>query len=147
MCLMIQYHIFTCFICILSLNGGYALRCPVVDILNRNYPDLLNNFTTCFFCHNEKEMNVHLWSCPSIHSLLQPIFTKHHDILRTLIVSNSDFLPTLYEDSIIRCSLFTWSTHNNSLITDFLSLHYLLMNFVPEDLVYLFTAAKISKAN
>ncbi|GBC44856.2 hypothetical protein RhiirA5_417186 [Rhizophagus irregularis] len=40
-----------------------------LDILNRNYPNVLN---ICFFCDNTQESNEHLWTCPQTNTLLIP---------------------------------------------------------------------------
>ncbi|PKK57646.1 hypothetical protein RhiirC2_797669 [Rhizophagus irregularis] len=40
-----------------------TLSLPTLDILNRNYPLLINNNITCLFCEIEPENNHHLWTC------------------------------------------------------------------------------------
>lgn len=73
---------------------------PTLDILFRNYPDLLKGFTSCFFCNNDFEDNQHLWTCSKILDILRPIFKNFHDTYKIIIVNNSDRYSTLYEDAI-----------------------------------------------
>uniref|UniRef100_U9T1V0 Uncharacterized protein n=1 Tax=Rhizophagus irregularis (strain DAOM 181602 / DAOM 197198 / MUCL 43194) TaxID=747089 RepID=U9T1V0_RHIID len=39
-----------------------TLSLPTLDILNRNYPLLINNNITCLFCDSDPESNHHLWT-------------------------------------------------------------------------------------
>ncbi|PKK63163.1 hypothetical protein RhiirC2_789305 [Rhizophagus irregularis] len=119
---------------------------PTLDILNRNYPDLLNNHETCFLCLTEKESNDHLWNCPRVLSLITPIFLEHYNKFKTLITSESESVYALYSDAITRNIIFKWArTRPPNQIIDIPDLHCLLMNFVPISLSYPFKAAKISK--
>ncbi|PKK62779.1 hypothetical protein RhiirC2_789854 [Rhizophagus irregularis] len=119
---------------------------PTLDILNRNYPDLLNNHETCFLCLTEKESNDHLWNCPRVLSLITPIFLEHYNKFKTLITSESESVYALYSDAITRNIIFKWArTRPPNQIIDIPDLHCLLINFVPISLSYPFKAAKISK--
>ncbi|PKB94808.1 hypothetical protein RhiirA5_438002 [Rhizophagus irregularis] len=115
------------------------------DILNRNYPELLENFDTCFLCSNNKETNDHLWNCSQVLTIITPIFEEFHKKFKTLITSESDSLYALYSDAITRNSVFKWTKKLPKQIQDIPDLHCLLMNFIPNSLTYPFTAAKISK--
>ncbi|PKY17906.1 hypothetical protein RhiirB3_430623 [Rhizophagus irregularis] len=133
-----------------SKHISWRIKCssnnlPTLDILNRNYPELLDNFDTCFLCSAAKETNDHLWNCPCVLTLITPIFKEHYNKFKTLITSESDSLYALYSDSITRNRIFTWTNKPPQHITDIPELHCLLMNFTPISLTYPFTAAKINK--
>ncbi|PKC58987.1 hypothetical protein RhiirA1_470111 [Rhizophagus irregularis] len=118
---------------------------PTLDILNRNYPELLQNYETCFLCSTHKETNEHLWNCPQVLILLTPIFEEHYNKFKTLITSESNSLYALYSDSITRNPIFKWVKKPPQQIINIPELHCLLMNFIPTSLTYPFKVAKISK--
>ncbi|PKY51280.1 hypothetical protein RhiirA4_468208 [Rhizophagus irregularis] len=133
-----------------SKIASWRIKCstyslPTLDILNRNYPSLLNGFNTCFFCHTTVETNLHLWTCPAVISKLIPIFIKHHDILRIIISTNSNSHSALFADAIKYCEVFNWTTNPPNTIDDAPHLHCLLLNFVPTELLSPFKAANIGK--
>lgn len=53
-----------------------TLQLPTLDILNKNYPDILKGLKTCFLCKTENETNLHLWQCQETLTLLAPIFNN-----------------------------------------------------------------------
>ncbi|PKY55690.1 hypothetical protein RhiirA4_475331 [Rhizophagus irregularis] len=133
-----------------SKHISWRIKCssnnlPMLDILNRNYPDLLNNHDSCFLCSTNKESNEHLWNCLRVLSLITPIFIDHYNKFKTLITSESNSVYALYSDSIMRNPIFKWTTKPPQQIFDIPDLHCLLMNFVPISLTYPFKAAKINK--
>jgi hypothetical protein len=133
-----------------SKHISWHIKCsnnnlPTLDILNRNYPNLLNNYDTCFMCSSTKETNDHFWNCPKVLKLITPIFDAHYNKFKTLITSESNSLYALYSDSITRCPIFKWTKRPPQQIKDIPELHCLLLNFIPIDLTYPFKAAKIDK--
>lgn len=88
------------------------------------------------------ETNEHLWFCPN---LLIPIFNKYHSVLKFLITSNSESLPTLFTDAIRFCWIFSWTNNPPRSISDAPDLHYILLNLIPNELIHPFKAAKIGK--
>ncbi|EXX68364.1 uncharacterized protein OCT59_029311 [Rhizophagus irregularis] len=42
-----------------------TLSLPMLDILNRNFPKLLNDLTLCLLCKSNVETNNHIWICPA----------------------------------------------------------------------------------
>ncbi|EXX70865.1 hypothetical protein RirG_083660 [Rhizophagus irregularis DAOM 197198w] len=71
-----------------SKHISWRIKCssnnlPTLDILNRNYLDLLNNFNTCFLCSVDKESNDHLWNCPKVLSIITPIFEEFYNKYKT----------------------------------------------------------------
>ncbi|PKB94059.1 hypothetical protein RhiirA5_439656 [Rhizophagus irregularis] len=68
--------------------SNYAL--PTLDLLNRNYPDILKGFDTCFLCSNSTETNEHFWICSESINILKDIFMKHELIYKSLIINNLD---------------------------------------------------------
>ncbi|PKC61825.1 hypothetical protein RhiirA1_465969 [Rhizophagus irregularis] len=118
---------------------------PTLDILNRNYSELLNDNNTCFLCLNHIETNEHFWNCPKVLDIITPIFTEFYEKFKTLITLESNSLYALYLDSITRNPIFKWTKKISFQIIDVPELHCLLMNFIPSDLTYPFKAAKISK--
>jgi ribonuclease HI len=117
---------------------------PTLDILNRNYPDLLNGFTECFFCHSELESNDHLWSCTKVLELLRPIFLNHQNILRNLLITNSDISLNALTSALLRCPLFNWTDTPLSTISRCDALHCFLINLIPDCLIVLFQEAKFT---
>lgn len=78
-----------------SKHISWHIKCsnnnlPTLDILNRNYPNLLNNYDTCFMCSSTKETNDHFWNCPQVLKLITPIFDAHYNKFKTLITSESN---------------------------------------------------------
>ncbi|RGB38132.1 hypothetical protein C1646_756069 [Rhizophagus diaphanus] len=60
-----------------SKHVSWKIKClmlnlPTLDILNRNYPELLYGYDTCFLCENDKETNDHFWNCPKVLNLSHP---------------------------------------------------------------------------
>lgn len=47
---------------------------PALDILNRNFPDLINNDVTCLLYHSATETNEHIWRCPSLLPYIRNTF-------------------------------------------------------------------------
>ncbi|PKY44275.1 hypothetical protein RhiirA4_458517 [Rhizophagus irregularis] len=91
------------------------------------------------------ETNEHLWFCPNVINLLIPIFNKYHSVLKFLITSNSESLPTLFTDAIRFCRIFSWTNNPPRSISDAPDLHYILLNLIPNELIHPFKAAKIGK--
>ncbi|CAB4426635.1 unnamed protein product [Rhizophagus irregularis] len=134
----------------LSRFTSWKIKCsthslPTLDILNRNYPDLLKGFTSCFFCNDDIEDNHHLWTCPRVIDILCPIFKRFHDTFKILIVNNSDRYVALYEVAIKFCDIFNWTERSLMNITDNPHLHCLLLNLIPKEIIYPFKAAGIGK--
>ncbi|PKK62541.1 hypothetical protein RhiirC2_790232 [Rhizophagus irregularis] len=134
-----------------SKHISWRIKCssfnlPTLDILNRNYPDLLHGYDTCFLCEQDKECNYHFWNCPEVLKIITPIFKKHYTIFKNLITSGSNSTYALYSDSITRCTIFRWTRNIPNSIKDIPDLHCFLLNYIPIGLSYPFKAAKISKA-
>uniref|UniRef100_U9UAV0 ribonuclease H n=2 Tax=Rhizophagus irregularis (strain DAOM 181602 / DAOM 197198 / MUCL 43194) TaxID=747089 RepID=U9UAV0_RHIID len=65
-----------------SKHVGWRIKCsnyalPTLDALNRNYPDILNGYDTCFLCSSTAESNEHFWTCPKSIDILKSIFRIH----------------------------------------------------------------------
>ncbi|POG67801.1 hypothetical protein GLOIN_2v1843361 [Rhizophagus irregularis DAOM 181602=DAOM 197198] len=118
---------------------------PTMDILNRNYPDLIKENEPCFLCSLHIETNDHLWNCPQVLSIIKPIFEKFYEKFKTIITSESNSVYALYSDSITQNPIFKWTKKPPTQIADIPELYCLLRNFIPTNLTYPFKAAKISK--
>ena len=44
---------------------------PTLDVLNKHYPKLMLNRTTCLLCKNAEETNLHLWNYPVLLPVIQ----------------------------------------------------------------------------
>ncbi|PKC03923.1 hypothetical protein RhiirA5_423012 [Rhizophagus irregularis] len=62
---------------------------PTLDILNRNYPNLIRNRTNCLLCNSQTETNQHIWQCPNLIP----------DIRSTFLLLLEDLPPS--EDAIL----------------------------------------------
>lgn len=124
--------------------SNYAL--PTLDSLNRNYPDVLKGFNTCFLCCQHLETNEHLWTYPKSIDILKDIFTKHESIFKTLIINNLDH-NKIDDSNTIEINSPVFSSFNLPItkINDAPDLHCVLINMVPASLVKPFQDAKISK--
>lgn len=96
-----------------SKHVSWRIKCssnnlPTLDILNRNYPELLKDNNTCFLCNSYIETNNHLWNCPQVLSIITPIFATFYEKYKTLITSESTSLYALYSDHITRNPIFKW---------------------------------------
>ncbi|PKY58950.1 hypothetical protein RhiirA4_481295 [Rhizophagus irregularis] len=133
-----------------SKHISWRIKCssnnlPTLDILNRNYPELLKDNDICFLCSSAKETIEHFWNCPKVLEIITPIFAIYYEKFKTLITSESNSLYALYSDSITRNPIFKWTKRPPQQIIDIPDLHCLLMNFIPTSFTYPFKAAKISK--
>ncbi|GBC20790.1 ribonuclease H-like domain-containing protein [Rhizophagus irregularis DAOM 181602=DAOM 197198] len=124
--------------------SNYAL--PTLDALNRNYPDILKGFDTCFLCSNSTETNEHFWTCSESINILKNIFRKYESIYNSLIINNINYdkfkneIPTITESPV-----FTCFNSNISTIFDAPDLHCILINMIPFSIIKPFQDAKISK--
>jgi hypothetical protein len=107
-------------------NASFNL--PTLDILNQNYPRIMNQLKSCFHCNIENETNEHFWICPETISQLRPVFIKHEKILITLLQQHSDNYNSLIENTIKITRIFSWSRNN-----------HFLHGFIPNDLIHPFT--------
>lgn len=120
--------------------SNYAL--PILDSLNRNYPDILKGFDTCFLCSQTPES----WICPESINILKDIFKKHELIFKALIIDNLDCNKLDDPNNIIINSPVFFSFHLPiTKISDAPDLHCILINMVLFSLIKPFQDAKIPK--
>jgi hypothetical protein len=63
-------------------NATYNL--PTLNILQRNFPNIILNDTNCLLCNSFTETNDHIWTCSVSIKILYDIFSKHQVILTDL---------------------------------------------------------------
>ncbi|CAB5192257.1 unnamed protein product [Rhizophagus irregularis] len=103
-----------------SKDLKWKIRCstftlPTLDILNRNYPLLINNHTTCLFCEKEQESNYHLWICNDTRDIIRECFITIGNILIELLEKNADKLSLLISDSVKFSKTFRWAFRNEDI--------------------------------
>ncbi|CAB4431037.1 unnamed protein product [Rhizophagus irregularis] len=124
--------------------SNYAL--PTLDSLNRNYPDILKGFDTCFLCCLAQESNEHFWTCPESIKILKDIFMKHGTIYKALIINNLDHSKVDNPNNIITDSpVFSCFNLLITSISDAKDLHCILLNMIPSSIIKPFQDAKIPK--
>ncbi|GET64968.1 ribonuclease H-like domain-containing protein [Rhizophagus irregularis DAOM 181602=DAOM 197198] len=57
-----------------------TLSLPMLDILNRNFPKLLNDLTLCLLCKSNVETNNHIWICPAPNAIKSNIWKVRSNI-------------------------------------------------------------------
>ncbi|PKB95930.1 hypothetical protein RhiirA5_435762 [Rhizophagus irregularis] len=133
-----------------SKHVGWRIKCsnyalPMLDALNRNYPDIFNGYDTCFLCSAASESNEHFWSYLKSIDILNSIFRKHKQKFRTYIINNMDKEKINISDINFDIPVFTAFNSPIKSIHDAPELHCLLINLVPDCLLLPFKDAKIHK--
>ncbi|PKK66007.1 hypothetical protein RhiirC2_853199 [Rhizophagus irregularis] len=134
-----------------SKHVSWRIKCsnyhlPTLDSLNRNYPDILKGFDTCFLCSSAQETNEHFWTCPESIRILKDIFMKHESIYKSLIINNldrniiDDLDKVNFNSPVFSCFNLPIKT-----ISDAKDLHCILINMVPSSIIKPFQDAKIPK--
>ncbi|PKY48379.1 hypothetical protein RhiirA4_445314 [Rhizophagus irregularis] len=133
-----------------SKHVGLRIKCsnyalPTLDTLNRNYPDILKGFNTCFLCSAESETNEHFWTCPESINILKDIFRKHELIFRSLIINNINHDKVQESAVDFHIPIFTCFNSPITTIHDAPDLHCLLINMIPNSILQPFKDAKMHK--
>jgi ribonuclease HI/exonuclease III len=133
----------------LSLRNRYSwnvkistYNLPTLDILQRNYPSIIKNKTQCLLCDSTIELNEHLWKCEFSLRVLYKIFSKHREILLSLLQSNASKPSVLINDTVKYSSLFKWTykSFDSPIFNDDHPIMLLIRNYIPRDLVGIFEA-------
>lgn len=82
---------------------------PTLDILNRNYPKLIKDRTTCLLCTQATETNEHIWNCPVLFHHIKFCFLQLATTLENLLITHGDKLTTAVTDTIKTSLTFRWS--------------------------------------
>lgn len=90
---------------------------PTLDMLNRNYPRILNGHITCLLCNNFSDSNSHFWRCPANFDRTSDTFRSLASYLNELIVSNGDSITLTYSDTIKYSETFNWVLHPTHFIS------------------------------
>lgn len=77
--------------------------------MNRNYPKLMNNFTTCLLCNNDDETNIHIWNCPAFFATIKDCFRTLAGSLSLLLKKEGDKLTITVDDTIKYSPTFRWA--------------------------------------
>jgi hypothetical protein len=120
-----------------SKDTKWKIRCstlslPTLDILQRNYPKLIDNNTLCLLCHVQMETNDHLWTCPNIQDTLRSCFINIGDALIELLRREADKHSLIINDSI---KTFRWAYRNEDIHPTAL---LLLKSYITTDMVGIF---------
>jgi ribonuclease HI len=115
---------------------------PTLDILQRNYPSIIKNKTECLLCDSTIESNEHLWKCDFSLRALYKIFSKHREILISLLQSNASKPLILINDTVKYSLLFKWTfkPYDSQIFDDDHPIMLLIRNYIPQDLVGIFEA-------
>ncbi|PKY49035.1 hypothetical protein RhiirA4_422638 [Rhizophagus irregularis] len=105
---------------------------PTLDVLNRNFPKLINDDTNCLLCNDALETNAHLWHCPALLPHIRSTFQELAEQAQIILHKYADKLNLCIMDSIKYSDSFQWSFNLNDDITDNAIL--LLRSYVSEDL-------------
>jgi ribonuclease HI len=106
-----------------------------LDILNRNFPKLINNNTLCFFC---KRHDDHIWNCQEIRSQLSNEFDRLARFLEKLLIDNSDKLQISVHSTIKYSKTFRWTSHHSYDLPPEPTL--LIKSYITDDLYSIFKA-------
>ncbi|PKB99500.1 hypothetical protein RhiirA5_429585 [Rhizophagus irregularis] len=133
-----------------SKHVGWRIKCsnyalPTLDVLNRNFPDILNGYDLCFLCSSTIESNEHFWICPKSIDILKSIFRNHEQKFQSYIINNMDKEKININNIDFDIPIFTAFNSPINSISDAPELHCLLINLVPDCLLILFKDAKIHK--
>lgn len=71
---------------------------PILDILNRNYPKIIKDRTTCLLCSVGTETNEHIWQCLALLPHIKQAFTAWSVKLENILTNYGD---ALYQQSHI----------------------------------------------
>ncbi|PKY52675.1 hypothetical protein RhiirA4_470465 [Rhizophagus irregularis] len=113
--------------------------------LNRNYPDVLKGFNTCFLCSSAVETNEHFWTCPNSIDIIMSILKKHELKYRSTIINNVDKEKININEINFAIPIFTNFDSPIISIQDAPDIHCLLIGLVPNCLLQPFKDAKINK--
>lgn len=69
---------------------------PTLDILNRNYPNLIRNRTNCLLCNSQTETNQHIWQCPNLIPDIRSTFLLLLEVAGKILRENADKIFALY---------------------------------------------------
>lgn len=105
---------------------------PTLDILQRNYPTLINNETTCLLCRTTIETNEHIWKCDALMPYIRTCFISLSQIAQDILNKDADKLNLCITDSIKYSSTFCWAFNTDLPMSDDALL--LLRSYVTEDL-------------
>jgi hypothetical protein len=133
-----------------SKHVGWRIKCsnyalPTLDTLNRNYPDVLQGYDTCFLCSSAKETNEHFWSCTKSIEILISILKNHEQKFRSIIINHMDKDKINVNEINFAIPIFTALNSPIIAIHDIPELHCLLINLIPNCLLNPFKDAKIHK--
>ncbi|PKY17728.1 hypothetical protein RhiirB3_430406 [Rhizophagus irregularis] len=112
-----------------------TLSLPTLDILNRNYPLLINNNITCLFCDSDSESNHHLWMCKNTREIIKECFITMGNNLIDLLNTHADKSLLLTNDSVKFSKTFRWAYRNEEIHPVAV---LLLKSFVTNDIVGIF---------
>ncbi|EXX71702.1 hypothetical protein RirG_076130 [Rhizophagus irregularis DAOM 197198w] len=92
---------------------------PTLDVLNRNFPDLIKDNINCMLCHNNSETNDHdLWKCPSLLPHIRSAFQELAILAQDILHKDADKLNLCITDTIKYSNVFCWSLNDIRAITD-----------------------------
>lgn len=114
---------------------------PTLDILNRNYPTLIQGCTLCLLCNAMEDSNAHFWSCPALSYDISSVFTHLSQHLFDLLTRYGDKLTFSIQDSINYSNTFSWVLRDKSLnLSPTLPTTSLLLlrSYISSDLYYIF---------
>ncbi|PKY33184.1 hypothetical protein RhiirB3_451909 [Rhizophagus irregularis] len=112
-----------------------TLSLPTLDILNRNYPLLINNNITCLFCDSDPESNHHLWTCKSTREIIKECFIIMGNNLIDLLNKHADKSLLLIDDSVKFSKTFRWAYRDEELHPVAI---LLLKSFITNDIIGIF---------
>ncbi|PKY59552.1 hypothetical protein RhiirA4_482374 [Rhizophagus irregularis] len=103
-----------------------------LDVLNQNFPKLINNDTRCLLCKCSTETNEHIWKCPELLPHIRLCFRELAENAQIILHKYADKLNLCITDSVKYLNTFRWAFRTNEELTDNAIL--LLRLYISEDL-------------